>query len=199
MNDLASEIYYVRNSFKSTSLKTAESFDIHIPGQDEPYLICREPDIGTMTKVSRFVGGSHDMSSPFDMVITEGAGGERQFRLKRYSRFIGGPQIDFYDETDQVIGTMKRHVFSIGANYKFLGETKDSTFVIKFKSRMNGYGFKVDGQDVGSVHFRWKKEYPGSVKERFSHSIRLSDSLEKGSLRRALVFSIGIAIHKLRY
>lgn len=191
-------MYYVRNSFSASKAKTSEAFDVHIPEIDHAAYTCREPNIGTLSKVSRFIGGDADKSGPFDIFVYLGETENAVLRVHRYSKFLSGPQIDLSAGSENAIGTLKREFWSISASYLFTGTDPNDRFRVKLASRLNGYSLKIGGLEAAKVLLGWSKENPINFKERFSHAIEILEGADTPA-KRFTVFAIGLCINKMRH
>src|SRR5947207_1150276 len=65
-------LFFVKDAVKVSEAKFSDKLDIYDPQQQSLLLQVREPDITTMTKVSRLYGGMYDRGSAFDLVTNFG-------------------------------------------------------------------------------------------------------------------------------
>ena len=194
---LNQNIYLIRNSFSASKLKTSDSYDIYADEGQTPQLTCKEQSLSKGTKIRRMIGGDVDRAADFEWRISEEKSDDRFYTLERKTHFTKGVKMRILNTEGDEIGEVKKVFFTIGTKFKFEGKTKESTFVIKIKNKLNGYKLVIDGRKIGEVQMRWKKAYSKEFKERFSHSIELSEDFMDQSFQRFIVFSIGLSIHKL--
>src|SRR2546422_701572 len=98
------------SSWYITRPKTTLPTIIYDPESRQIILECREPDIGTLTKVARLVGGRHDKGTEFDLVASIPGSKEQALRVARGSATLtfGGPSVRISDHQDALLGKLKK-------------------------------------------------------------------------------------------
>ena len=91
-------------------LKAANNYDIFDPDTGEVILECREPSLGSFTKLLRF--SKYKRNTPFDVHILTPSG-KPIIRVSRGITFIRS-KVKVFDESQQHIGGFRQKLLSIG-------------------------------------------------------------------------------------
>ena len=195
------DLYFVKDVVKSHEAKTSDKFDVFDPESGNILLECREPDIGVMTKVTRFLGGRYDEMAPFNLIAVVPESNEQVLRIARGSSFVtaGGSAIEYSDQNDHLICRMKKPFFSFGLAFRFYREKKDTLFVMRIKSVLNGYKMIIDKKEVARVMLKWKKEHSDVFKaNKCKYAISFSPDVPKSNVARQVILALAISIDRVK-
>ncbi len=198
---LNKNLFFVKDVVRAHEAKTADKFDVVDPQTGDVLLECREPDIGMMTKFTRFLGGDYDQMAPFNLKACIPATGEQVLRLARGTSFIsvGGSVIDVFDHKDQMICQMKKSFFSFGLVFRFFRDKKNTIFHMRVRSGFNGYKLLIDKNEVGRVIWKWKDEYADVFKSTKSkYAISIAPEVPRNNVARQILLGFAIAIDRVK-
>ena len=96
--------------------KAANNYDIYDPETGKMVMVCREDDLGFVTKLLRFTNLKRN--TPFNIQIRT-SDGEQLIRVTRgVAIFLS--TVDVHDENNTVIGGFKQKLLSIGGAFDIL-------------------------------------------------------------------------------
>ena len=131
--------------------KSANNYDILDPESQQIIMTCREEKLGFITKMLRFT--DYKKHTPFDIEIKI-PNGDTIVRVKRgVSIFLS--KIEVLDSTDQLIGTFKQKLFSIGGKFDVLDP--EERVVCKLKGKWTSWDFKFlqEDKELAQVTKKW--------------------------------------------
>lgn len=194
-------LFFVKNVVKSHEAKTSDKFDVLAPPSGDVLLECREPDLGVMTKITRFLGGQYDEMAPFNLIATLPGSGEQVLRIARGSSFVtaGGSAIEYSDHNDQMICRMKKPFFSLGRVFRFFRDEKDTLFLLRLQSGLNGYRLVIDKKEVARVMLKWKKEHGDVFKRsKCKYAIAISPDVPQNNVARQVILALAVSIDRIK-
>lgn len=194
-------LFFVKDVVKAHEAKTSDKFDVFDPRTGDVLLECREPDIGAVTKVTRFLGGQYDEMAPFNLKACIPTTGEQVLRISRGGSLIsvGAAAIEFSDHKDQTICGMKKPFFSLGLAFRFFRSKKDTIFTMKVKSGFNVYRLLIDRKEVARVAMKWKDEYAEVFKStRSRYAISIAPEVPVNNVARQILLGFAIAIDRIK-
>ncbi len=170
--------------------KAANNFDIHDPATGEIIMLCREDNLGSVTKLLRFT--DYKRMTPFDIKVTTP---ERQqlVRLTRGMTFIRS-QVTVLDGKDQVVGGFKQKLMSIGGTFDVLDE--NDQILCSLQGNWTGWDFRFIVGDNEFAHVT--KKWSGLGKEFFTSAdnyvLHISDSVPPDNRVRMLILAAVLCI-----
>ena len=148
-DSLTRNLYFVKEHVGM--FKAANNFDILDPTSGEPMLECREPHLGSFTKLLRFT--RYKRMTPFDVHIRL-PNGDTLVRVRRgVSLFLS--RVRVYDADDRYLGGFKQKFFSIGGKFDVLDP--EDRVLCTLKGSWTGWDFRFvhDGQEFAHVTKKW--------------------------------------------
>src|SRR5205814_1417428 len=110
----------------------------------------REPDITTMTKVSRLYGGMYDRGSAFDLVTNFGDTTHPVLRITRGSSsfVLNGGSVQITDHHGMIIGNLKKIVWTVGRKFTFTDRATNESLTFELRPNVFGseLGVVIDGK-----------------------------------------------------
>ncbi|WP_437185063.1 LURP-one-related/scramblase family protein [Planctomicrobium sp. SH668] len=163
--------------------KSACNFDVYDPSTGEVIIHCREPHLGTITKLLRF--SDWRQFTPFDIHVTT-PDGEPILRVTRgVNLFLS--KVSVLDEDEDVMGGFKQKLFTIGGAFTVNGA--DGQPLCELQGSLTGWNFqfKHEGQVLAEVTKKWS----GMGKELFTgadnYVVKISDSVPPDNPLRILI------------
>ncbi len=170
--------------------KAANNFDIHDPASGEIIMLCREDDLGSITKLLRFT--DYKRMTPFDIKVTTPEG-QRLVRITRGTTFIRS-RVTVLDGKDQVVGGFHQKLMSIGGKFDVLDE--NDQILCSLKGNWTGWDFRFIAGDTEFAHVT--KKWSGLGKEFFTSAdnyvLQISDSVPPDSRVRLLILAAVLCI-----
>ncbi|WP_437202419.1 LURP-one-related/scramblase family protein [Planctomicrobium sp. SH664] len=163
--------------------KAANNYDVFDPSTGEEILHCREPNLGTITKLLRFT--DYKRMTPFDIYLTTPEG-EPVLRVHRGVNFFLS-KVLVSDEDDVVVGGFKQKLFSIGGAFQVLSANDEP--LCQLQGKWTGWEFKFvhEGDVLATVSRKWS----GIGKELFTDAdnyvLSISDSVPPDNPLRILI------------
>jgi uncharacterized protein YxjI len=140
--------------------KAANNYDIHDPETGDVIMECREPTLGFFTKLLRFT--DYKRMTPFDIQIRT-PNGDPVVRIHRgISIFLSNVVVS--DAKNDVIGSFRQKLFSIGGKFDVLN--KNEQIVCQLKGKMLGWNFFFNDGEKQLAHV--SKKWSGLGKELFT-------------------------------
>ena len=170
--------------------KASNNFDIFDPNTGAKILECREPDLGILTKIFRFT--DYKRMTPFRVEVRTPAG-QKVLTVKRgFSLFLS--KVDVLDENDQLVGTFKQKLFSIGGKFDVLDLQEKPLCTLQGKWTSWDFRFVQDEKEFASVSKKWA----GLGKELFTtadnYMLTIHDSVSKDDPVRILIVAAVMCI-----
>ena len=185
---LQRNMYFVK---EHTGLfKAANNYDVLDPQTSQIVLLCREDDLGFLTKLFRFT--DYKRMTPFDVRI-KSPDGVTLVRVTRGVSFFMS-HVKVLDEHDRVVGGFKQKFFSIGGRFTVL-DAQDQP-VCTLQGNWTGWDFKfVAGTTVLA---QVSKKWAGLGKELFTsadnYMLTIADSVRPDDPRRRLLLAAVMSI-----
>ena len=171
-------------------LKASSSYDIYDPETGEVILHCREPRLGTLTKLFRFT--RYKRMTPFDVCITTPEG-ELLIEVSRdISLFLSHVRVK--DAEGQLLGCFRQKLFSIGGGFSVM-DTNDEP-ICELKGKWTGWDFRFlsGGEELARVTKKWT----GIGKELFTSAdnyvLEISEHVPPSSTVRKLILAAVMTI-----
>lgn len=140
--------------------KAANNYDIYNPDTNEIVMMCRENKLNIFNKILRFT--KYKQISPFNIQILD-ANDNQLIRVERGFSLIRS-KVRVYDQNDEIIGTFKQKLISIGGSFRVLD--KNDVEQCMLKGKWTSWDFHFMAQDVELAHV--SKEWAGMAKELFT-------------------------------
>ncbi|MFV0443760.1 MAG: phospholipid scramblase-related protein [Planctomycetaceae bacterium] len=163
--------------------KASNNYDVFDPHTGEEILHCREPYLGSITKLLRFT--DYKRNTPFNIVVTTPSG-DPVVRVSRgISLFLS--KVDVFDESNDRIGGFRQKVFSIGGAFNVLDE--DDVVLCQLKGKWTSWEFRFqkDGVEFAKVSKKWT----GFSREMFTsadtYMLEIQDRVPAESELRVLI------------
>lgn len=163
--------------------KAANNFDVYDPTTGQAVLHCREPNLGTITKLLRFT--DYKRATPFDIAVTTPSG-EPVLRVTRgVSLFLS--KVNVFDEEEERVGGFKQRFLSIGGAFNVLDDADQPLCQLKGRWTSWDFAFVSDGVELAKV----SKQWAGFGKELFTsadnYMLQIHDRVPPDSPLRYLI------------
>ncbi len=172
------------------AFKAANNFDIHDPASGEIIMLCREDNLGSITKLLRFT--DYKRMTPFDIKVTTPEG-QQLVRVTRGTTFIRS-KVTVLDGKDQKVGGFSQKLMSIGGKFDVLDE--NDQILCSLKGNWTGWDFRFVAGDSEFAHVT--KKWSGMGKEFFTSAdnyvLEISDSVPPDSRVRLLILAAVLCI-----
>ncbi len=172
------------------AFKAANNFDIHDPASGEIIMLCREDNLGSITKLLRFT--DYKRMTPFDIKVTTPEG-QQLVRITRGTTFIRS-KVTVLDGKDQKVGGFSQKLMSIGGKFDVLDE--NDQILCSLKGNWTGWDFRFVVGDSEFAHVT--KKWSGMGKEFFTSAdnyvLEISDSVPPDSRVRLLILAAVLCI-----
>ena len=171
-------------------IKAANNYDIYAPETGEIVMVCREDNLGPVTKLLRFTDWKRN--TPFDIEIRT-PDGEQLIRVTRgIAIFLS--DVSVYDENDTLIGGFQQKFFSIGGAFDILDAQGNS--LCSLRGKWTGWDFRFIRNDIEFAHVT--KKWAGIGKEFFTsadnYMLEISGSVKANSPIRQLILAAVMCI-----
>jgi uncharacterized protein YxjI len=170
--------------------KAASNYDVFDLDTNEKLLECREPNLGTFTKLFRF--GDYRRNTPFDIHITDPYGAQVVRVTRGISILLSNVKV--HDENDEVIGGFKQKLWSIGGAFGV--HDAGGHEVCQLSGKWTGWDFSFKAQGVQLA--RVTKKWVGLGKEFFTSAdnyvLDISDAVPPDSPTRKLILAAVMCI-----
>ena len=170
--------------------KAANNFDIHDPATGEIIMLCREDNLGIVTKLLRFT--DYKRMTPFDIKVTTPEG-QQLVRITRGTTFIRS-RVTVLDGKDQVVGGFNQKLMSIGGKFDVLDE--NDQILCSLKGSWTGWDFRFIAGDTEFAHVT--KKWSGIGKELFTSAdnyvLQISGSVPSDNRVRLLILAAVLCI-----
>ncbi|UVH59161.1 phospholipid scramblase family protein [Variovorax paradoxus] len=170
--------------------KAANNYDIFDPNSQQKILECREPNLGFFSKLLRFT--DYKRFTPFDVVVSTPEG-QKVLSVKRgVSIFLSKVQV--LDGNDQVVGSFRQKLFSIGGKFDVLDAQEQIACTLKGKWTSWDFRFVQGSTEFAAVSKKWA----GLGKELFTTADNYMLSIDPGvpanDARRLLIVAAVMCI-----
>lgn len=152
--------------------KAANNYDVFDPESGQPLLQCREPKLGTVTKLLRFT--DYKRMTPFDVHVTTPDGRQVVRVTRGVSLFLSKVQV--MDHNDQVIGMFKQKFLSIGGAFTIFDPNEQP--VCQLKGKWTGWDFRFMAGETELAHVT--KKWTGLGRELFTSADNYVLSISEG-------------------
>lgn len=170
--------------------KAANNFDILDPESGDEIIHCREDNLGMITKLFRFT--DYKRFTPFEIELRT-PDGQRLLTVRRGISFFAST-VTVHDENDDLLGTFKQKLFSIGGAFRVLDA--DDNEICALKGKWTGWDFKFMAGDRELAHVT--KKWAGLGKELFTSAdnyvLTIDESVPPGSAGRKLIMAAVMCI-----
>ena len=171
-------------------LKAANNFDIYDPETGKMVMVCREDDLGLVTKLLRFTDLKRN--TPFNIQIRTSEG-EQLIRVSRgIAIFLS--DVTVHDENGATIGGFKQKFFSVGGAFDILDPRGSS--LCSLKGKWTGWDFRFVHNNMEFAHVT--KKWAGIGKEFFTsadnYMLEISNSVPANHPIRQLILAAVMCI-----
>ncbi len=171
-------------------IKAANNYDIYDPETGKMVMVCREDDLGFVTKLLRFTDWKRN--TPFNIEVRT-SDGEPLIRVERgIAIFLSDVQV--HDENDALIGGFQQKFFSIGGAFDILDAQGNS--LCSLRGKWTGWDFRFIHNDIEFAHVT--KKWAGVGKEFFTsadkYMLEISSSVKANSPIRQLILAAVMCI-----
>ena len=171
-------------------IKAANNYDIYDPETGEMVMVCREDDLGLLTKILRFTDLKRN--TPFNIQIRT-PDGEPLIRVTRgVAIFLSDVQV--HDENDAIIGGFEQKFFSIGGAFDI--RDAQGNALCSLRGKWTGWDFRFVHNDIEFAHVT--KKWAGIGKEFFTsadnYMLEISSSVKANSPIRQLILAAVMCI-----
>jgi uncharacterized protein YxjI len=115
--------------------KAANNYDVYDPETGNVIMLCREENLGALTKFFRFT--KYKRMTPFDIRITTPEG-QQLVRVTRGLTFLRS-KVTVFNGNDEVIGGFNQKLLSIGGAFDVLDQ--DDQILCSLKGKWTGWDF----------------------------------------------------------
>ncbi len=171
-------------------IKAANNYDIYDPETGEMVMVCREDDLGFLTKLLRFTDLKRN--TPFNIQIGTPEG-EQLIRVARgVAIFLSDVQV--HDENDAIIGGFEQKFFSIGGAFDI--RDAQGNALCSLRGKWTGWDFRFVHNDVEFAHVT--KKWAGVGKELFTsadnYMLEISSAVQPNHPIRQLILAAVMCI-----
>lgn len=171
-------------------IKAANNYDIYDPETGEMVMVCREDDLGLLTKILRFTDLKRN--TPFNIQIRTPEG-EQLIRVTRgIAIFLSDVQV--HDENDAIIGGFEQKFFSIGGAFDI--RDVQGNALCSLRGKWTGWDFRFVHNDIEFAHVT--KKWAGIGKEFFTsadnYMLEISSSVKENNPIRQLILAAVMCI-----
>ena len=170
--------------------KAANNFDIFDLETGEEIINCREPKLGTISKMLRFT--DYKRMTPFNVELRT-VSGDLVLSVERgVSLFLS--KVDVRDNDGDRIGGFKQKFLSIGGAFRVLGENDEELCALKGK--WTGWDFRFMAGETELAHVT--KKWAGLGKEMFTSAdnyvLEISEDVPPDNPLRELIVAAVMCI-----
>lgn len=170
--------------------KAANNYDIFDPSTGEMLLLCREENLGFFTKLFRF--SDYKRMTPFNLVIRDDAN-NTLLTVKRGVTWFRSI-VNVYDGNNQLIGTFRQKMLTIGGGFTVFSADGSELCVIKGKWTSWNFKFLKDNIQFAEVSKKWA----GIGKELFTtadnYMLSIADNVPENHPVRPLILAAVMCI-----
>ncbi len=170
--------------------KAANNYDIYDPETGDVIMLCREENLGALTKFFRFT--KYKRMTPFDIRITTPAG-QQLVRVTRGLTFLRS-KVTVLNGNDEVVGGFNQKLLSVGGAFDVLDQ--DDQLICSLKLKWTGWDFLLIAGDTEFAHV--SKKWTGIGKEFFTSAdnyvLQISDAVPPDNRVRLLILAAVMCI-----
>ncbi len=170
--------------------KAANNYDIYDPETGDVIMLCREENLGALTKFFRFT--DYKRMTPFDIRITTPEG-RQLVRVTRGQTFLRS-KVTVLNGNDEVVGGFNQKLLSIGGAFDVLDQ--DDQIICSLKGKWTGWDFRFIAGDTEFAHVT--KKWTGIGKEFFTSAdnyiLQISDAVPPDNRVRMLILAAVMCI-----
>jgi len=170
--------------------KAANNYDIFDPATGETIMLCREENLGAITKLLRFT--NYKRVTPFDIRINA-RDGRQLVRVTRGVSFLRS-HVAVLDESNARLGGFRQRLMSLGGAFEVLD--KDDRPLCHLQGKWTGWDFRFKAGDRELAHVT--KKWAGIGKEFFTSAdnyvLQISDDVPPDSPLRQLILAAVVCI-----
>ena len=170
--------------------KAANNYDIYDPETGDVIMLCREENLGALTKFFRFT--KYKRMTPFDIRITTPAG-QQLVRVTRGLTFLRS-KVTVLNGNDEVVGGFNQKLLAIGGAFDVLDQ--DDQIICSLKGKWTGWDFRFIAGDTEFAHVT--KKWTGIGQEFFTSAdnyvLQISDAVPPDNRVRLLILAAVMCI-----
>ena len=170
--------------------KAANNYDICDPETGDVIMLCREENLGALTKFFRFT--KYKRMTPFDIRITTPEG-QQLVRVTRGLTFLRS-KVTVLNGNDEVVGGFSRKLLAIGGAFDVLDQ--DDQVICSLKGKWTGWDFRFIAGDTEFAHVT--KKWAGIGKEFFTSAdnyiLKIADTVPPDNRVRLLILAAVMCI-----
>jgi uncharacterized protein YxjI len=170
--------------------KAASNYDILDPDTQETLMFCREPHLGSFTKLLRFT--EYKRMTPFDIRVTSPSDEPILTVSRGISIFLS--KVKVCDEKGNHLGGFQQKFFSFGGAFKVQGPNDEPLCELKGSWRGRNFKFTEGGKLLAEVTQKWA----GLSKEMFTtadtYVLSISDEVPADNPVRLLILGAVLCI-----
>ncbi|MCH8143521.1 MAG: RNAase [Gemmatimonadetes bacterium] len=170
--------------------KAANNYDICDPETGDVIMLCREENLGALTKFLRFT--KYKRMTPFDIRITTPEG-QQLVRVTRGLTFLRS-KVTVLNGNDEVVGGFNQKLLAIGGAFDVLDQ--DDQVICSLKGKWTGWDFRFIAGDTEFAHVT--KKWAGIGKEFFTSAdnyiLKIADTVPPDNRVRLLILAAVMCI-----
>ncbi len=170
--------------------KAANNYDIYDPNTGDVIMLCREENLGALTKLFRFT--DYKRMTPFDIRITTPEG-RQLVRVTRGLTFLRS-KVTVLNGNDEVVGGFNQKLLAIGGAFDVLDQ--DDQIICSLKGKWTGWDFRFSAGDTEFAHVT--KKWTGIGKEFFTSAdnyiLEIADAVPPDNRVRLLILAAVMCI-----
>lgn len=170
--------------------KAANNYDICDPETGDVIMLCREENLGALTKFLRFT--KYKRMTPFDIRITTPEG-QQLVRVTRGLTFLRS-KVTVLNGNDEVVGGFNQKLLAIGGAFDVLDQ--DDQVICSLKGKWTGWDFRFIAGDTEFAHVT--KKWAGIGKEFFTSAdnyiLKIADAVPPDNRVRLLILAAVMCI-----
>ena len=170
--------------------KAANNYDICDPETGDVIMLCREENLGALTKFFRFT--KYKRMTPFDIRITTPEG-QQLVRVTRGLTFLRS-KVTVLNGNDEVVGGFSQKLLAIGGAFDVLDQ--DDQVICSLKGKWTGWDFRFVAGDTEFAHVT--KKWAGIGKEFFTSAdnyiLKIADTVPPENRVRLLILAAVMCI-----
>lgn len=170
--------------------KAANNYDICDPETGDVIMLCREENLGALTKFLRFT--KYKRMTPFNIRITTPEG-QQLVRVTRGLTFLRS-KVTVLNGNDEVVGGFNQKLLAIGGAFDVLDQ--DDQVICSLKGKWTGWDFRFIAGDTEFAHVT--KKWAGIGKEFFTSAdnyiLKIADAVPPDNRVRLLILAAVMCI-----
>jgi hypothetical protein len=200
-------VFFVKDAVKMLEAKQSDKFDIYDPNTQELLFECREPNLGTVTRMRRLAGGKYDVGSPFNLEANVPGTDQQLLRVARNAGFLslGSPPVEFYDHENQPISVVKKKFLSLFAQrFQFFSPQKTLQLELCAKpiislelTRKASYNLVAQKKVLATIAPKWKGAGSAYFRQGFKSAISIAEDIPQNSPVRQLLIAFSISVQRI--